>query len=338
MKLLFQGGWKASRDTDEKLKLINDYCKVFAKYLVKSNHQLILTSCRRHDMELVREITELLNHDIDEIKKRVIFLLPERIKEIPDLGVVHKFDGTRWWQEERTFSIQKADALITIGGGKGTSDSIEKAYLMKKPVFYNKKIQTNSFSAWKMKPIDYRYLHNGDADFNDDLNITADEYYKKVFNILDKLDKEKYPRNIFIVHGRDHVLRDKLCIILEKMAFHVTILDRQPNKGLTVIEKLEREVDSIGFSFIIYTPDDYGRLKGESEKARARQNVIFEHGLLLGLLGRQRTCAIIQNELELPSDLNGIICERVADIEKEALTIARILKNANYSVDLRNII
>jgi len=334
MNLLFQGGWKINRDKDDDLKLINDYCKSFAKHFVNSGHQLILTSCREHDMEIVKEITVLLNNNLDEIKKRVIFLLPDRIKEVPKLGIVHKFDGKTWWQEERTFSIQKADALVVIGGGKGTSDSIEKAFLAKKHVFFPKKIKTNSYSAWKTKPANYCYIQDGDADFNDDFNLSSDEYYKKVFEVLNELNKTKHPRNIFIVHGRDHLFRDKLCNILEKMNFHPIVLDRQPSQSMTVIEKLERNVNNIGFSFILYTPDDYGRLKGEPEMIRTRQNVIFEHGLLIGLLGRERTCSIIQSEMEIPSDLKGILFEKINDVEKECVTIAKILKNANYEVDL----
>jgi len=338
MKLFFTGSWKTNRDKASDFELVNNYCKSFAKYFVESAHQLILNSIHEHSLGIVGEIARLLKHDSDEIKKRVLFLLPERIKEVPEFGTVHKFDGTRWWQEERTFAIQKADALIVIGGGKGTSDSIQKALLANKPVFFPTQIQTNSYYAWKKKPSDYCYLHNGDADFNDDLNTTPDEYYKKVFGVLDEFNKIKYPRNIFIVHGRDHILRDKLCAILEKMDFHAIVLDRQPSQSLTIIEKLERNVNNIGFCFILYTPDDYGGLKGENEMARARQNVIFEHGLLVGLLGRERTCAIIQNEIEIPSDLKGIIYERISDVEKESLTIAKILKNANYEIDLMKLV
>lgn len=339
MKLLFQGSWKENRDKNNiKSSKIDEYCKSFAKNFVESNHQLILSSLGRHDLILAKEIAELLNNDEEELKRKVIFLLPDRIKEIPKIGTVIKFDGTKWWQEERTFTIQQSDALIVIGGGKGTSDSIQKAILANKPVFYPSQIQTNSYGAWKKRPSDYCYFKLGDADFNDNLNTTPDEYYKNVFDVLEEYSKLKYARNVFIVHGRDHLLRDRLISILEKLYFNPIVLDRQPNQSLTIIEKLERDVNNIGFSFILYTPDDFGGFKGENGMSRARQNVIFEHGLLIGMLGRDRTCAIINGAIELPSDLKGVIYEKVNDIENESIIIAKILKNAGYEVDLKNLI
>lgn len=44
-------------------------------------------------------------------------------------------------------------------------------------------------------------------------------------------------------------------------------------------------------------------------KRRARQNVIFELGFFLGVLGREsgRVILLYVNPLELPSDLSGLI-------------------------------
>ena len=107
----------------------------------------------------------------------------------------------------------------------------------------------------------------------------------------------------------------------------------EPSNSLTIIEKLERDTGKVGFSFVLYTPDDVGHLPGDPETPRARQNVIFEHGLLIGLLGRERTCAIIKGGLEVPSDIQGMIYESVQDIKTDALKIARVLQQAGYVID-----
>jgi nitrite reductase/ring-hydroxylating ferredoxin subunit len=81
------------------------------------------------------------------------------------------------------------------------------------------------------------------------------------------------------------------------------VLQDEPNRGLTIIEKLERDTDQIGLGFVLYTPDDAGSPQGEPRNLRVRQNVLFEHGRLIGLPGRDRTCAIVKGDLEAPSSV-----------------------------------
>jgi predicted nucleotide-binding protein len=74
-------------------------------------------------------------------------------------------------------------------------------------------------------------------------------------------------------------------------------------------------------------------LKDGIEKPRARQNVIFEHGYLFGLLGRNRTCALLKGEVEFPSDLDGVIYEKYSDLENESMRIVKILNDFGYEVN-----
>lgn len=112
----------------------------------------------------------------------------------------------------------------------------------------------------------------------------------------------------------------------------------EASHSLTIIEKLERDAAAIGFCFILYTPDDIGALQHEEPRPRARQNVIFEHGLVIGILGRGRTCAIITGDVELPSDVHGMAHERIGDLDRESLRVARVLKQAGYEVDIAGLL
>jgi hypothetical protein len=65
--------------------------------------------------------------------------------------------------------------------------------------------------------------------------------------------------------------------------------------------------------FVLLTPDDEGRLFkfGEPMRQRARQNVIFEGGYLTALFRRKnRICFLQKGDVEVPSDLNGLLMER----------------------------
>ena len=58
----------------------------------------------------------------------------------------------------------------------------------------------------------------------------------------------------------------------------------------------------------VITPDDVGKFKSDRKlKSRARQNVIYEAGLFLGLLGRENVIIINTGVDEIPSDIGGVI-------------------------------
>jgi predicted nucleotide-binding protein len=76
----------------------------------------------------------------------------------------------------------------------------------------------------------------------------------------------------------------------------------------TNIESLEKSLSDFDFAVFLMTPDDIVLIRGE-QHAAARDNLIFELGLFLGRLGRER-CLIVHPRGEkpkLPSDIEGIV-------------------------------
>ena len=89
----------------------------------------------------------------------------------------------------------------------------------------------------------------------------------------------------------------------------MTILHEQLEQGRTILEKLSDHASEAGFAVVLLTADDVGGKKGaspDSLQPRARQNVVFELGLFIGLLGRRRVCAVCEAGVEFPSDLHGL--------------------------------
>lgn len=116
-------------------------------------------------------------------------------------------------------------------------------------------------------------------------------------------------RKIFIVHGHDDLAIVTVKEFLRKLNFIPIVLREQPNSGRTIIEKLmdQTQPNEIGYGIVLYTPCDKGCVVGhESDlKFRARQNVVFEHGLLMGRLGRNRIHALVKGDIETPGNLGG---------------------------------
>lgn len=112
---------------------------------------------------------------------------------------------------------------------------------------------------------------------------------------------------VFIVHGRDDLAKVEVARFVEKLGLEAIILHEQASSGKTIIEKIE-EHTNVGFGIVLYTPCDVGGLKGETDfKARARQNVVFEHGFLMGKIGRSNVCALVKSDVEKPNDISGVV-------------------------------
>ena len=75
----------------------------------------------------------------------------------------------------------------------------------------------------------------------------------------------------------------------------------------TFIEDLERAVATADFAVIVFGKDDLVRSRWSFNYA-PRDNVVFEAGLFIGGIGRQRTLLMqpIKARLKIPSDLAGI--------------------------------
>jgi len=144
--------------------------------------------------------------------------------------------------------------------------------------------------------------------------------------------------DIFIVHGHDDSAKHSVARCIEKLGLNPIILQEQPNEGKTVIEKLEKRGE-VGFAVIILTPDDVGNVVENKDdlKPRARQNVILELGYFIGKLGRSRVCALHKGNVELPSDIHGVIWENLDENGAWQFKLAKELKNAGYDIDMNKL-
>ena len=148
-----------------------------------------------------------------------------------------------------------------------------------------------------------------------------------------------FGNDVFIVHGRDEAAKHAIARFVERLGLKPIILDEQPDAGLTIIEKLEREARNVGFAVASLTPDDVGALKDESNilKPRARQNVVLEFGYFMGKLGRKKVCLLIKGELENPSDLDGMLYVPMDSSNGWQLKLATEMKRAELPVDLNKL-
>lgn len=139
---------------------------------------------------------------------------------------------------------------------------------------------------------------------------------------------------VFIVHGHDEGALQALARFLEKLGLEAIILKEQPNQGRTVIEKFEACAKEVGFAVVLLTPDDLGSAVTAANQAhRGRQNVIFELGYFAGALGRGRVCLVRKGEVEIPSDLFGVVYTDMDPAEGWKGRLVQELKAAKLDFD-----
>lgn len=169
-------------------------------------------------------------------------------------------------------------------------------------------------------------LRKTEAIFQTYLEEMAEEFVQKP-TIVQPMNYAK----VFIVHGHDGELKQSVARIIEKQGIEAVILSEQANQGKTIIEKFENYSD-VGGAICLFTADDLGRSKeSETDRARARQNVVFETGYFIGKLGRDHIVILADDGIEMPSDLSGVVRTNTGNWQFELL---KELKAMGYAIDL----
>lgn len=111
--------------------------------------------------------------------------------------------------------------------------------------------------------------------------------------------------------------------------------------GRGYLEELVVELEKHDFAILVLTPDDVTESRGDSQRS-PRDNVLFECGLFMGRLGRERTFIVCDRgtKMKLPSDLAGVSLisydgRRMADAPSSAvrgacMRINRVIKKPTY--------
>lgn len=147
---------------------------------------------------------------------------------------------------------------------------------------------------------------------------------------------ERHDQSIFVVHGHDAAMRVETVHLLSKFGIKSIVLANEPNKGATIIEKLEQHISKSTHAIVLLSPDDLGHKIGHdgARQARARQNVILELGMVIGRLGRRNVIVLYRGDIELPSDIGGLMYIRYEHEDHNTIiALAKELKAMKYHVD-----
>jgi len=121
-------------------------------------------------------------------------------------------------------------------------------------------------------------------------------------------DVSNKPR-IFIASSSEQiqVVKEIATILQEPPEWQVKPWGEGFDFSETYVESLERELDRADFAVVVLTGDDWAKVRGKSA-ILPRDNVIFELGLFIGRLGRDRCFFFVEGNprTRLASDLAGV--------------------------------
>ena len=96
---------------------------------------------------------------------------------------------------------------------------------------------------------------------------------------------------VFITHGRSDSWKDVARFIEKRIEAKTVELSEAPNRGRTIIQKLDEESDDCHFAVIIQTAED----EMSDGNIRARQNVVHEIGFFQGKFGLTNVLFLKEN-------------------------------------------
>jgi len=191
-------------------------------------------------------------------------------------------------------------------------------------------------------PMDLTYSQHGNIDNAiHDFNKQFLDYFKKVLNEIitanpeiedNKVEKIK-GNTVFIIHGHDNGLKTQIQLLLTRAGVNNIVLHEQPDKGRTIIDKLVEESSNSNYAIALLSPDD---MLFDGSK-RARQNVILEIGYFIGRLGKERVRILKKGDIEIPSDLQGILYENFDSSGAWKMKLCKELIAVGIYVDIETV-
>jgi len=150
-----------------------------------------------------------------------------------------------------------------------------------------------------------------------------------------------HPEKIFIVYGHDTEAREQLELLLRRLKLEPVILANLVAEGQTIIEMLETHRVGVKYACVLLTPDHEGHKLNcpKENRPRARQNVVLELGMFLSTLGRKRVAILHKGEVELPSDIHGLLyIPFTKHVSETKQRLAAELQEAGFHINIKDLL
>lgn len=225
-------------------------------------------------------------------------------QEVKDNPVYDKLE-TQSAQWEAWPVMNPEQSFVSQGEIPGDFDSAKALAYAK----YKQVTATGDISIWLFDITGEGDMENAMYSVNRMLLEYLEEAMNDIVNanpeVTDKIVHKSKGDTVFIIHSHDEALKDAVQLFLQVAGVHYVVLHQLPDKGRNIIDKLIQEGEAANYAIALLSPDD-----DLASGKRARQNVILEIGYFLGRLGKERVRMLVKGDVEIPSDLLGILFQK----------------------------
>ena len=275
-------------------------------------------------------------------KKEAEKKIQERIDKgqlLRDHEISSEDDLNRIGKESNNWSRYNCDLFPTLFANFSLLDEYENFYYPRFPSDRDRWEHADSLDEYHILEFDWKV-----REYREDM-VDSIKSLEGIRDRLELFDEPEPPMRafgdkIFIVHGHDEAAKHKIARFVADLDLTATILDEQPSKGQTIIDKFEEHANEAGFAIALLTTDDVGAPKNKKDglKPRARQNVILELGYFLCGLGRDRVRILYEAGVELPSDIYGISYVPMDERGAWKLDLAKEMASVGITVDMNKLL
>lgn len=275
-------------------------------------------------------IKRITNSNAQTFGSEVAHLFEHLEKEVKDNPIYSLYESSRprWkeWEEERDDELE-------------LPSQFEEAKLYVYDIY--KRVAEEGKDGYQLI-FDYFPTRNPNIDekinsFNSQLLSYLAEALNDVIDANPEFEvqpKKVNGNTVFIIHGHDGYLKTEVQLLLHRAGVNNIVLHELADRGRNIVEKLIEETESANFAIALLSPDD----ELNDGTKRARQNVILEIGYFLGKLGKSRVRLLKKGDLEIPSDLSGVLYENYDDVGSWKIKICKELQAVGIFVDLEEVI
>ncbi|MFW9878752.1 MAG: TIR domain-containing protein [Candidatus Thorarchaeota archaeon] len=234
--------------------------------------------------------------------KKAVFKIKQRHREIQerefktqkkDIEYMFKqVSSIREYEEEFSINIKFYELLTD------TPIYLISLFVMKGFILFNRSSMENPWMIFVDDPTQPNDLY-------DHLYFNFDQIWEvaKEWPVRKRQKAEDFdPKNVFLSHGRNELIKLKIKDYVEKdLGRNPVLFERHAKYGKGIFDNLEALTDKCSSAIIILTKED--ELK--SDESVARQNVIHELGYCQAKYGWENVLVLVEKGIKIPSNIGG---------------------------------
>jgi hypothetical protein len=331
MRVAIFGGWDENSTRNNEWKVdenrqaqIIEACRAIGKRLAKNKHSAIVGSEKKNSADY--HVIQGMLEELEEPNASLPWI--EVIEGIESEEPLYKSEreNAKYWRcfspipspfagrpiraAEKIMAVQRADAVITIGGLTDTWTGGIAAIVAKKLVLPIATFGGASHQLLQaLNSLDHALKSSENVSKFNLLNNAV--WNPGLIDTIFELGGLDGDRVFFGYCSKAISTADAIHTYLKSLGLNVINWATDFHSGKVILDEIHAAVSSCKYGVFLFTPDDL--IDGDQQSRAPRDNVIFEAGYFMNAHGRDHTVIIVQEGAKVLADYGGHIYVSLKD-------------------------